>query len=251
MAAAGAEHDLRARARQSCFADELEESPFEHGVTARIGQHLLDPQTPPSTRSAQVGQAAAGSSRATTAADGRHCRSLLRSAADGLGRGRGRRPSGSPTSSRKPSMITWSIGCRRVVVWTTNGTIAGRRPRSMVNSTACGSDRSRPCSAAAASKLTQLRSPRHSSPARRRRRCVSGDATNGIDTRRDPVHHAVGDQSALLPGGDAVRHGAGRSVTTPSWSAARSVSVASSFTPTRGCRPRAERKPPVCGYGSR
>ena len=90
---------------------------------------------------------------------------------------------------------------QRAVVWIRNGTSTPRRARSTVNSTAPATCRSRPCSAAAASWLTQESSPRLSSPIIRSRSHEGGAAG---DDQRPAVRRAA---TSRDDGGSAARPG--------------------------------------------
>ena len=101
--------------------------------------------------------------------------------------------------TRNPSTTTWSIGSSRLVVCTAKGSTAGRRGRSMVNSTACGLrpvesvERRRRLEAHPA-PLAEAQQPASQPPT-----MGVGRTADGVDTRREAEHPAVGDEAPLGP----------------------------------------------------
>ena len=83
-------HHLRARSRESGSADDLEEPPFEHRVTARVDDQLVDEPAAPPARTAQRLQPGGEHLRRRRGRGAPHCRWPPRPAGCGHGRGRGR-----------------------------------------------------------------------------------------------------------------------------------------------------------------
>ena len=202
VAIARAEHHLGARARQTRFADEFEESALEHGVASGIGQHLLHPQAAPSARPAKVCEPAQdhfGRGEVQT-----NCAVDRRLDPPGVSAGKGEIEHCAGCRHR-PQAVDDHLVDRSQPSGGVHHERHDRGPSAPIDGelhrSGIGPIESVECCRrfeAHPTPLSEAEQPGAEATSMR-----VGRSSQGVHARGDPMDHSVGDQSVLLPGRDA------------------------------------------------